>query len=81
MLPFPYMQAIGELLPYIQIALAVSLIAGILLQQSAAGLGGAFGDNFAAGFHTRRGAEKLFFIGTVIIGILFFISAIVGHLV
>lgn len=81
MLPFPYMQAIGGLLPYIQIALAISLIAGILLQQSAAGLGGAFGDNFSASFHTRRGAEKFLFVATAIIGVLFFLSAIAGHLV
>lgn len=72
---------LAEILPYIQIFLSVVLIAGILLQQSAAGLGGAFGDNFAAGFHTRRGAEKLFFYITVVTAILFFLSAIAVHLV
>ena len=71
----------AEILPYIQIFLSVALIAGILLQQSAAGLGGAFGDNFSAGFHTRRGAEKFFFTGTIIVAVLFFLSAIAGHLV
>ncbi|TSC83455.1 MAG: Uncharacterized protein G01um101417_569 [Parcubacteria group bacterium Gr01-1014_17] len=72
---------LAQILPYIQVFLSVVLIAGILLQQSAAGLGGAFGDNFAAGFHTRRGAERFFFIGTIIVGILFFLSAIAGHLI
>ncbi|MDP3661702.1 MAG: preprotein translocase subunit SecG [bacterium] len=71
----------AQILPYIQVFLSVVLIAGILLQQSAAGLGGAFGDNFAAGFHTRRGAEKFFFYGTVIVAILFFLSAVAGHLI
>lgn len=72
---------LAGILPYIQIFLAVVLIAGILLQQSAAGLGGAFGDNFSSGFHTRRGAEKFFFIGTIIVAILFFLSAIASHLI
>lgn len=72
---------LAEILPYIQIFLSVVLIAGILLQQSAAGLGGAFGDNFAAGFHTRRGAEKFFFYATIVTAVLFFLSAIAAHLV
>lgn len=72
---------LAEILPYIQIFLSVVLIAGILLQQSAAGLGGAFGDNFAAGFHTRRGAEKFFFYATIVTAILFFVSALAAHLV
>lgn len=71
----------ADLLPYIQIFLAAVLIAGILLQQSAAGLGGAFGDNFSAGFHTRRGAERFFFFGTIAAALLFFLSALAGHFV
>lgn len=65
-------------LPYIQIALAILLTAGILLQQSAAGLGGAFGDNFSSAYHTRRGFEKVVFNSTVVIAILFAISTIVA---
>jgi protein translocase SecG subunit len=34
---------ITEVLPYVQIILSVLLVLGILLQQSEAGLGGAFG--------------------------------------
>jgi preprotein translocase subunit SecG len=45
------MQALIEVLPYVQIALAVLLMVAVLLQQTAAGLGGAFGaDNFSSGF-------------------------------
>lgn len=65
-------------LPYIQIALAILLTAGILLQQSAAGLGGAFGDNFSSAYHTRRGFEKIVFNSTVVIAILFVISTVVA---
>ena len=45
-------------LPFVQIVLAVLLIAAILLQQRGSSLGGAFGgDNFSSAFHKRRGAE------------------------
>lgn len=64
------------ILPYIQIVLAVLLIGSVLLQQTGASLGGAFGgDNFSAGYHTRRGSEKYLFYATIIIGVLFAASA------
>ena len=75
------MQTLQGVLPYIQIGLSVLLIAAILLQQSAAGMGGAFGDNFAAGFHTRRGFEKTLFHTTIILGILFGASALTALIV
>lgn len=71
----PTMPALSGSLPYLQIALSVVLVASVLLQQSGAGLGGAFGDNWSSSFSTRRGAEKIFFILTIIVGILFFFSA------
>ena len=74
------MQALVSYLPYIQIVLSVLLTAGVLLQQSAAGLGGAFGDNFSSGFHTRRGFEKTAFNGTIIISILFIASAVASFI-
>ena len=70
------------ILPYIQIALSVLLIGSILLQRTGASLGGAFGaDNFSSGFHTRRGLEKNLFYSTIIIGILFALSALVSLLI
>ena len=65
------------ILPYIQIILAVLLMTGVLIQQSEAGLGAAFGggDAFSSGNHTKRGAEKIIFIGTIVISILFALSA------
>jgi preprotein translocase subunit SecG len=70
------------ILPVIQIILSILLIAGILLQTSAAGLGSALGggDNVDAGYHTRRGAEKWLFNGTVILAILFLIVSIIAFL-
>ena len=64
---------ITEVIPYVQIILSVLLVLGILLQQSEAGLGGAFGggDGFSSGHHTKRGAEKFIFTSTIIIAVLF----------
>jgi preprotein translocase subunit SecG len=72
------------ILPIIQIILSVILVAGILLQSSAAGLGGALGggsDNVDAGYHTRRGAEKTLFNGTVIVAILFVVVSIISFMI
>ncbi len=71
---------LSGLLPYVQIALSVLLIVAILLQRTGASLGGAFGaDNFSTGFHTRRGFEKVLFNSTIVLGILFALSAL-AHL-
>lgn len=72
---------LAGVLPYIQIVLSVLLIAAILLQQTGASLGGAFGgDNFSAAYHTRRGSEKFLFNATIVIGTLFVLSCIVAFL-
>ena len=70
------------ILPYIQIALSVALIGCVLLQQTGASLGGAFGgDNFSAAYHTRRGSEKYLFYATITIGVLFGVSSFVSFIV
>ncbi|MDO8522497.1 MAG: preprotein translocase subunit SecG [bacterium] len=82
MLHWPLMVALQGILPYVQIALSALLIIAILLQRTGASLGGAFGaDNFSSGFHTRRGLEKTLFFATIILGILFAISALVNLLI
>jgi preprotein translocase subunit SecG len=72
--------AMKSLLPYIQLILSVLLVVAILLQRTGAQVGGAFGgsDNFSSAFHTRRGFEKFLFVITIIIGVLFAVSALVG---
>lgn len=72
------MKTIASILPYIQIVLAVILVAAILLQRTGAQIGGAFGgnDNFSSAYHTRRGFEKTLFISTIIIAILFALTAL-----
>lgn len=68
---------IAGIMPYIQIVLSLLLIGAILLQQSEAGLGGAFGggDGFSSGHHTKRGAEKTIFIATIVIAIVFIVTS------
>lgn len=66
------MEFVRTILPYVQIALSVLLVASILLQQRGSSLGGAFGgDNFSSAFHKRRGAELFLFQSTIALGILF----------
>jgi preprotein translocase subunit SecG len=72
------MNYIVSVLPYIQIVLAVLMTAAILLQRSSASLGGAFGDNFSSAFHTRRGFEKTLFNATIVLAILFIVSALIA---
>lgn len=76
------MTGLQIVLPYIQIILSVLLIGAIVLQRTGASLGGAFGaDNFSSGFHTRRGLEKTLFYATIVLGILFALSALINLLI
>ena len=68
---------IATYLPYVQVALSVLLVIAILLQRTGASLGGAFGaDNFSTGFHTRRGLERTLFRATIVLAVLFALSAL-----
>ena len=73
------MTALTAYLPYIQIILSVLLVATVLLQQSEASSGGAFGgaDNWNAGYHTRRGSEKVIFNITIAISVLFALLSLI----
>lgn len=60
------------------IAISVALMVAILLQSSSTGLGSAFGGG-AEGFYVRRGSEKRLFQATIVLSVLFFVTAL-GHL-
>ena len=69
-------QDMSNVLPIVQVILAVLLVAGIVLQRSDAGLGSAFGqDSFGGVKYEKRGLEKTIFVGTIVIAILFAVSA------
>ncbi len=65
-----------EILKIIQIVIAFMLMIGILLQQRGSGLGAAFGGENTA-YLTKRGAEKVIFVLTIILAILLFALGIV----
>ena len=61
------------------IAVSIGLIALILLQSSQGGLGSAFGGGDT--YRTKRGAERMIFIATIVIAILFLITSVTTFLV
>jgi len=67
------------MLNLIQIILALTLVAAILLQAKGTGLAGVFG---GAGniYRTKRGAERTLFIFTIINAGLFFVVALFNAL-
>ena len=69
-----------QIFPIIQIILAVVLICLILLQAKGTGLGSTFGGEMGM-YRTKRGFEKLLFRITIVIAVLFLISAVIGLLV
>lgn len=71
------MEFLVTILPWSQIILSIILVASILLQQTGAGVGGAFGGGDDSIRYTRRGMEKVLFYTTIIVAILFALSAIV----
>lgn len=58
-------------LPAVQIGLSVLLVAAILIQSKGVGLSGVFGGEGNV-YRTKRGAEKVLFIATIVVAILFF---------
>jgi len=76
------MNLVAKILPYVQIILSVILVSAILLQQSAAGLGGALGGGDTESFHhTRRGFEKFLFYLSLVCGILFALFALLSIII
>jgi protein translocase SecG subunit len=64
-----------KILNVAQIVIAALLCLGILLQQRGAGLSSAFGGGGEVYFK-KRGAEKIIFIATIVLAVLFILSAI-----
>jgi len=70
---------IKTILPIIQIVLAVLVTVAILLQKSEAGAGGAFGGSDSVStWRTRRGFEKFLFVFTIILSVLFVVTAVIA---
>lgn len=66
-------------IPIIQIILSLILIVLIIMQSKGVGLGSAFGGDMSF-YGTKRGAEKMLFILTIVVATLFLVSSLVGVL-
>ncbi len=60
-----------------QIAVSVTLITLVLLQQGGSGLGSTFGQEGGA-YATKRGAQKKIFSATIVFGALLIILALIN---
>lgn len=69
-----------KIISIIQIIIACLLTLTILLQQRGTGLSGAFGGE-GSFYFKKRGAEKILFIATIILAVLFITSAIIAILI
>ena len=69
-----------EILNIIQIVIAALLIITILLQQRGTGLSAAFGGEGSVYFK-KRGAEKVIFIATIVLVVIFILSAIIRMII
>ncbi|PJE69722.1 MAG: preprotein translocase subunit SecG [Candidatus Staskawiczbacteria bacterium CG10_big_fil_rev_8_21_14_0_10_38_10] len=67
-----------QYLIFAQIAVSILLVIFILFQQRGTALGSAFGGGGGDFYSTRRGVQKKLFIGTIALGALFIILAIVN---
>ncbi len=69
--------SIIAIISVVQIAICLLLVAAILLQQRGAGLSEAFGGSGGGSYHTKRGIERILFISTIVLTIIFILSAFV----
>ncbi|MGH2521584.1 MAG: preprotein translocase subunit SecG [Anaerolineales bacterium] len=69
---------ITDYLSIAQIVLSIALIAAIVLQSKAAGLGGLTGADTGGVFRARRGVERTLFFVTIGLSVAFFAVALVN---
>jgi len=63
-----------------EIVLGIALVILVVLQSKGTGMGSTFGGDM--GFYgTKRGAEKMLFVLTIIVATLFLLSALVGVII
>lgn len=69
-----------SVLPYITIISAVLLIGSILLQNQGMGLGAAFGGGDSNFYRSKRGVERILFIATIVLAVIF-VGSILANLI
>jgi len=68
------MELLLEILPWIQVVLAIIVVGAVLLQERGASLGGAFGASEGSIHYERRGFERTLFKITAFIAVAFVVS-------
>jgi preprotein translocase subunit SecG len=61
----------------IQIIISLTIIGLVLLQAKGSGLGSIFGGDGGV-YRTRRGVEKTLFQATIVLGVIFFVLALIA---
>jgi preprotein translocase subunit SecG len=69
---------VGNVVDIALVIVSVALIASVILQSKGAGLGGLTGADTGGIFTARRGVEKTLFYVTIILGVVFFILAVLS---
>ncbi len=72
--------SISGIISIVQIVISFLLVAAILLQQRGAGLSESFG-GAGGSYHTKRGLERILFISTIVLSILFISSTFIVLLI
>ena len=76
------MNTIAQVIPIVQLILSILLIVAILVQRASDGIEGAFGGGSGnITYFARRGGERFLFIGTIVLAVLFALSAVIAILV
>jgi preprotein translocase subunit SecG len=69
---------VGSVINLALVVISVALILSVIMQSKGAGLGGLTGADTGGIFTARRGVEKTLFYVTIVLGVLFFVLAILS---
>ena len=68
-------------LPIAQIIISIVLIVLILLQERSSGLSGIFGGGETEFYQRRRGLERLIFIATIVLAVIFAVLSLLNLII
>ena len=76
----PFLSLLSGYLPVVEIVLSILIVGGVLMQTRGAGLS-AFQDSASQTFYKRRGGELFLFRATIVLGILFVLTALLSLII
>ncbi len=66
------------ILSILQIIVSVALVIAILFQQRGGGGSAIFGGSGGGGYYTKRGFERIIFIATIVLAVLFILLSLIN---